>query len=138
MPERERFSEESGAERRLRLARLREQPLEPMCVDALRIDRQPISRRLRHDDVAAERLPQRVDGVLERARRRRRRAVAPEVEDQAVGRDDLARAECERRHQRPLLAPRQVQDVLALAHLERAEEADLHEAVVTPAQPLSK
>ena len=92
---------------------------------------------MRHD-VAAEQLAERRDGVLERPDRRRRRALAPQIGDEPVGRDDLARPQGERGQERALLAARQRDHPLAVAHLEQPEEADLHASVVTPTTNVSK
>jgi hypothetical protein len=88
-------------------------------IDALGLEREAIAGRLREQDFVSERLAEGGDGVLERAGRRCGRAFAPEIGDEPIGRDGFAGAQRERGEQRPLLAARQCNGALAVAHLER-------------------
>jgi hypothetical protein len=121
-PQRERLSQRRGALRRVQRSGVREQPLETLRVDRGRRDCQDIARRLRAQDVPADQLPHLRDGVLERAERRRWRALAPQVVDQPVRGDHLAGADEQRCEQRTLLPPRQRNRVaLAVPHLQRPQ-----------------
>ena len=137
-PEGERLAQEGRPRRLVGAARGGEQPFEAVRVDVVGLEREPVTRSLGQHDVAAEQLPERRDGVLERAGRRRGRPLTPQVGDEPVGRDDLARPQGECGEQRPLLAARQCHGALAVAHLERAEEANLHLHLVTPKTSVSK
>jgi len=83
----------------------RGEPLEPLQVDRVRINREPVARRARHEDIRAEQLAQRRDGVLKRRPRRAGRVLAPQPVDQHVRRDDVVRAQEERDEQCALLLP---------------------------------
>ena len=137
-PEGERLGQERRPCRRIRAAGGRQQPLEAVGVDSFRLERQPVARSLRQHDVAAERLAESGHAVLERPRRRRRRPLAPEIVNEPVGRDDFARPQRECGQQRALLPARQRNHALAVAHLEHAEEPNLHCLVVTPETKVSK
>ena len=110
-PERERVGEQRAARAGRSGARLLEEPLEAQA-------RRPLSgssaSRYPGGSVRSasrpDRLAQRVDGVLQRAERGARRVGAPEILDQAVGRDDLAGMKREHREKRALLAARQGHD----------------------------
>ena len=104
-----------------------EQPFEAVRVDSFRLERragspEPASRTTSRPSA----LRSAADGVLERPGRRRGRPLTPQVGDEPVGRDDLARAQRECGQQRALLPARQSNHPLAVAHLEQAEEANLH------------
>ena len=93
--------------RRLRLAR---EPLEPVRVDEVAIDREHVARRaLVTSTLGPECLAQLGDEVLERADRGLRRCFAPQVLDEPVGRDDLAGVKSEQREQCPLLGTTQLE-----------------------------
>ena len=125
-PERERLAQQPGPGRRFRLSCFLQQPLEAVAVDGFALEGEPVAGRLRDEDVPPEHLAQRRNGVLERAGRRRGRALAPEVGDEPVGGDDLAGPQRERREQRALLPARQRDDAFAVPDLERTEQPDLH------------
>ena len=138
VPERQRLGDQIDTSCRVRVSRVAEQALESVRIDVFGLDRQPVARGLRDENVAAERLTQRGDGVLERAVRGRRCALSPEVCHEPVGRNDLSRPQRERGKEGPLLAAGQCDRAVALARFERAEQADLHPRVVTPATNVSK
>ncbi len=106
-PEGERLGQERRPRGRVRAEGGRQQPFEAVGVDSFRLERQPVARSLRQHDVAAERLAEGRDGVLERPGRRGGRPLAPQIGDEPVGRDDFARAQRERGQQRALLPARQ-------------------------------
>ena len=70
--------------------------------------------------------PQQRHVALQRLARRRRDALTPEVVDQPVGRQDLARMEQEDRQQRARLGPFQRQRPIAADRLERSQYPELH------------
>ena len=131
-PELEPRAQQPGPRRRLRLARLPQQALESVAVDGIARHGQPVPGRLGDEDVPSDQLAQRRDRVLQRPGRGRRRILAPEVDDETVGRDRLAGTERERSEQCALLAPGQRNGRVAVPHLDRSEQADLHRRVVTP------
>jgi hypothetical protein len=98
-----------GALRKLASA-LAEQSLEDHCVDLCGIDVQSVAVVTGDDEVigcrpcrGSERLAQPRDVDLHRLGGSRRRLVAPEPVDQAIGGHDLARIHHEDREQRTLL-----------------------------------
>ena len=109
-PERERLREQPAAHAGRSCPRLLDEPLEAQRVHGLGFEREPVSGRLGQECVRPDDLAQRGDGVLERAERGTWRVGAPEILDQAVGRDDLAGMKCEHGEERPLLAARQRHD----------------------------
>jgi hypothetical protein len=138
VPERQRLGDQLNALRRIRVSGFAEQPLESVRIDVFRFDRQPVAGRLCEKNVAAKRLAQRVDGVLERAGSGRGCALAPEVGNEPVGGNDLSCPQRERGKECPLLAAGQGDRAVALARFERPEQAYLHPLVVTPATNVSK
>ena len=109
-PECERVGEQRAARAGRSGARLLEEPLEAQRVDSLGLEREPVPGRLGQEHVRPDDLAQRVDGVLQRAERGAGRVGAPEILDQAVGRDDLAGMKREHREKRALLTARQRHD----------------------------
>jgi hypothetical protein len=90
------------------------------------IDRIPrnveqVPRRASHEDLRTEHLPELRDEVLERADGSLWRFVAPELVDEPIGGDDLARAQCEEREQGALLLAAHVEDATVDVYLEWAE-----------------
>ena len=57
-----------------------------------------------------------------------RRIVTPELVDQAVGRDDLARVQEQDREDAPLLRPSEADLPIAVSNLEWAEDAEVKAA----------
>ena len=64
-PEPERLPEQLPTTRGLAAARACDQALEPVRVDRVRLHREPIAGRLRHQDLPPQRLPQPGDRVLQ-------------------------------------------------------------------------
>ncbi len=137
-PELERIAEQPGLRRRLRVSCLLQQALEAVAIDGIPPDDEPVAGRLRDEDVSPDQLAQRRHRVLERPGRRRGRALPPEVGDEPVGGHDLTRAQRQCGEEGTLLSARQRDDPIAVPDLERAEQADLHRSVVTPATSVSK
>jgi hypothetical protein len=77
--------------------------LELGCVDLPGPGRQPVAAPLRYDHPGAQRLTQLRDVHLHGLGGGRRGPLAPQLIDQAVGRDHLAAVQYQHRQQRPLL-----------------------------------
>ena len=107
-------------------ARLGAEPLEAAEVDLVGRDVEHVPGVPGDEHVGAERLAQERDVVLERVPGRPRRALAPELLDQAVGRDRLGGVQEQRREERAVLAPRQVDRLPAVERFERAEYSEFH------------
>jgi hypothetical protein len=78
-----------------------------------------------------ERLAELRDVDVDAVEGARRRRFLPERVDQPVTRDDLAGVEEKECEQRPLLACAQLERLPAVAHLERAEDAEFDRVVTT-------
>jgi hypothetical protein len=72
------------------------------------------------------------DGVLNRARRRARRVLAPERLDHLVARDDLAGVQEQEGEQRAVLRAAQRQRDSRVDDFHRAEDPEFHARVVAP------
>ena len=105
--------------------RLVEQALEAHGVDSLALDVEDVAGRARLERAGAEQPAQLRNGVVQRGRRRRRRPLAPELVDQAVGRNDSPGVEQQDREQRPLPLPRERERALVTDDLERPEQPKL-------------
>src|SRR5206468_4197228 len=92
-PERERLAQLARARLGVRAARLRDEPLEPCEVELVLLHPEHVARRPRDQAVRPEEPAELGDGVLERRAGRLRGALAPELVEQRVGRDDLARVQ---------------------------------------------
>ncbi len=104
-PEAERLAQELRAPLGVSaLGRLRHEPLEAVQIDLLGLDVQHVARLPSAHEIAAERLAQVRDQVLERPDRRLRRLPRPQLLDQAVCRDDLACMEQQQRQEGALLS----------------------------------
>ena len=113
-------------ERAVRVA-VGDQAREAVDVELVGVDADDVARRPGDDPVGADRPAERVHVHLERARRARRRLLAPDPVDQAVGRDDVVRVEQELREQgaRPRPAERDRRTVVS-DHLHRPEQPEFH------------
>jgi hypothetical protein len=106
---------------------LGDEPLEPVRVDLLGIERQLVAALARHHDpVAPERLAQPRDLDLDRLRSAGRRSLAPELVDQPIGAERLVAVEQEKDEERALPAPAQRDHPALLEHFERTEDAEIH------------
>ena len=116
---------------RLERPRGRDEPFEPLQVDRVRIDREPVARRARHQHIRAEKLAQRRDRVLERRPRRPRRMLPPELVDEHVGRDDLVRAQEQRNEHCTLPLSTELERLsVGSEHLERTQDPKLEHTQV--------
>ena len=113
-------------ERAVRVA-LGNEALEAVDVELVGVDADEVAGRPGDDPVGADRPAKRVHVHLERARRARRRLLAPDPVDQAVGRDDVVGVEQELREQgaRPRPAERDRRTVVS-DHLQRPQQPELH------------
>ena len=107
------------------LGRLRHEPLEAVQVDLLGLDVQDVARLASANEIAAERLAQIRDQVLNRPDRGSAEASRPQLFDQAVCRDHLACMEQEQGQEGALLRPPQLERPSLHPDLERAQDAEL-------------
>jgi len=91
--------------KRLGEAALRDEPVEPRCVELLRLEADEVAGRARHDPVGAERPPQGVHVHLERATDARGGIFAPDGVDQPLARDRLVGVQQQHGEQRPRPLP---------------------------------
>ena len=126
-PQRERVSQERRRLRGRGRSGLLDEPLEAKQVELIGGDLQEVPVLTRDDRLARRnRLAQAGDVVLERVRRRPRRAGAPELVDQAVGRDHLVRMREQDREERPLACAAECEPAPVVCNLQRAEDPELH------------
>ena len=102
-------------------ARVGDELLEPLEIEAAGLDAGEVAGRLRDDRVAADRLPELRDVNLERRRGGVGRRSAPELVDQPVARDDAVRVQQQERKERALLRASECDRAPVLGSLERAE-----------------
>ena len=126
--ERERFLEELELARGLCALGLCEQALEAAEVELLTVDAQDITGRAGDEHVGPEQLAQPHDEVVEGARGGSRRLLSPELLDEAIVRDDLARTDEEKPEERPLLVPTEGERPLRCDDLERPENPEVDAA----------
>ena len=100
--------------------------LEPPRVEVVGVEPKAVAGRHGLDRSGAERASELRDEVLERLRSGRRRRAAPELLDQTIRGDDLARVQGEKREQRALSPCAELDDATVVRHLERTEDANLH------------
>ena len=132
-PQRERLAQRLGREPRVGVSGLGQQRLEPCEIDLGRVGLQHVPGLARDDPVLAELAAQAGDVHMDALGDRGRWRLAPQVVDQALGRDDLARVQQEQREQRALLRSAEHQRASVLDHLERAKEPEIHaSAPVSP------
>ena len=138
-PQPERLAQLRRASVRVLSPPLGDEPLEAAEVRLLGRCLEHVAGIARDDHVRAERLAELRDVVLEGVLGRRRRLSGPELLDQLIGGDGLARPQQQQREQRALLLPRQRHRLAVGQHLQRAEHPELqHVRVVTPSRPVSK
>ena len=103
-----------------------DEPLEPVDVDVVGRQRQSIPRRMPHDDVTTEQLPQHDDLGLQGVDRIGQPGVVPQLLEQSVVRDVARYGQREHGQQRlDLEAAHRRQAALGL-DLDRAEQPDPH------------
>jgi len=133
-PERERFRERLvrafGVARGKLLLTTREQALEAAAIDLFRRDRELVARRARPQRLADE-LAQLPHVCLHELVRTRRRSLAPELVNRAIGGDNLTRMKSEQGQQRPLLRRLHPDHTPVDDELDRPEQAHLHPSVLS-------
>ena len=102
-------------------ARVGDELLEPLEIEAAGLDADEVAGLLRDDRVAAEGLPELRDVNLERRRGSVRRRSVPELVDQPVARDDAVRVQEQERKECSLLRASERDRAPILGRLERAE-----------------
>ena len=137
-PERERVTQSRRRDCRLGAACGRDQVVEAGEIDLLARDGGRVAGRAALDQVGAERAAQLRDIDLQRVLRRLGRLVAPQLVDQPLGGDGLARAEQQRGEERARLRAGDREQAVAVGDLERAEQAELHPPFVPPSALLQK
>ncbi len=91
-----------------------------------RIEPQSVAGGLTLDAVGAEQLPQVGDVRVDRAPRRLRRLVSPDLTHQDVGRDQLVGSDDQMREDRPLLRSAELDRLLRPIDLQRSEDPEPH------------
>jgi hypothetical protein len=132
-PQAKGLAERLGCSRGLGLVRLGDELLEPVDVELLPAHLDRVSGGTRDDQPTArpERLPQMRDTDLQSGRPRRRRPFRPERIEQTVGTDDLVGMQEQHRQERAKPGPGEANGLPAVPNLERAEDAELHGAILT-------
>src|SRR5438105_2731454 len=121
---------------RFRVPGALDQDPEPVEVELPGPNTEPVTRRLRLEDLGPERLSQLRDEVLKRRRRSARWALAPERIRHPVDRDDPAGLEEKERQDGPLLLPAEQKRSGLVRDLERPENSKVrHVTVVTRFPP---
>jgi hypothetical protein len=124
-PERKCIAQQSCGLARLARSGFLDEPAKAFEIELVPLDAHEVPRRARHDPLA-ELAPQPQDVVLQRRERSGRRLVSPDAVDQPLGRDDLVRVEQEQREHRTPLRASERHAPLAVEHLERTEDPELH------------
>ncbi len=118
-PEGQRLSEQARALGRLGFSRAPNEPLKPGQVELVGFEPEAVAGGPGLEQQSRpERLAELRDEILQRGRRRARRALAPEQLDQAFGRDDIVRPEQEHGEQCTLLLPGEQDRGPVVQHLE--------------------
>ena len=133
-PQAERLTKEIVRPRRVALLQrappFSRELLEPHEVEGRALERQAVAGRLRLEQVllGPERLSERRDVVTDDLAGSRRRSLAPQVVDDPVGRDHLARVEQQKREERPMLRAAELNLPTFVDDLERSEHTKIHSA----------
>ena len=98
------------------------QPLEPCEVQRLRLAGERVAARARDEHARGQHLAQLGDVDLHHLRRRLRWVLAPEIGDEALGRDSAVGVQGQPGEQRSGLAASKLHRCGSIAHFERAEE----------------
>ncbi len=127
-PQPQRRAQLPRSDSRLRGIRLADKALEAKQVKLLALQRDEVARRTRNKQRTrvAQRLSQLRDQNLQRSAPRRGRPLTPQVVEQPISRDNLARVKQQDRQQRPLLGTGERDDPVAVGDLKRAENPKLH------------
>ena len=132
-PQTERLLQDRDGRRRVGRAGLScvaEQRLEPIGVELVGADLQPVAGRPALDPLGAERLAEMRDVGLQGVPRRLRRFVAPQFVDQGRRRDRVVRTEDQVQQHRALLGATQHDRPVVDVDLERPEHLESHRATV--------
>ena len=105
---------------------------EPVEVDGLRVDDEPVARRSGLERSLGQELPQLGDVDLDRVARRVGRQLAPEGIDEAVTRDHLVRLEQQGGEEGTRLLPPQGRRLAVAADRKRPEEGELRRGATHP------
>src|SRR5262249_56843039 len=103
---------------RLRVAPL-EKPLEALEVELAGLDLDGVAGGSRDDPLCAEELAQLRDVVLDRVASGAGRLSAPQLVDQAIGRDDLVRPREQQGQHGPLAGPAEIEGIAPIGNLAR-------------------
>ena len=101
-----------------------------MKVEPVRVRAYQVRITVGDDDLAGQRSTQPGDPNLDRLPGGRRRRLAPQLVDQPIDRDGLARAEQEEREQSPLLRTLNANRPALVPDLERSEDPEIHVAAI--------
>ena len=110
-----------------------DQPLEPVRVDLLELDLQLVAVLARHEDIRRKLLAEARDVHLKGLQRVRRRALAPELVDQALARERLVGMQQENGEDRPALVSPERDLPGPVKGLQRAENAKVHASAAVAA-----
>jgi hypothetical protein len=125
-PQGERLAQRGRGSPRLRLGGLGEQALEPRDVDLGGVGAQRVARLARDDPVLAQLAAQARHVDVDALGDGRRRRLAPQLVDQALGGDHLVRVQQEDGEQRALLRAAEHERASVLDHLQRAKKPKFH------------
>ena len=106
-------------------AALVDEAREQGCIELARLELRNVPGRLGQERAGAERLAQLRNVHLQGVRSRLRRRLAPQVVDQPLHREDLAREQEQRCEQRPLLRAPERDGAAVEARLQRSEDQEL-------------
>ena len=124
-PQRQCLGEPLGRDGRLGPLSLVDEPQEAGEIELVPVDPEHVARGP-CDQPLPELLSQPAEVVVQRRKGRRRRCVTPHAVDELVDRHHAVRVEQQERQHRPPSRSAERQDALAVAHLERAEDPELH------------
>ena len=124
-PQRERLPQRLGSLPRILSPRILNEPLEATEIQLLGLDPEQVAGRLRDEHAGRKELAELRDEVLERGRRRLRALLAPELLDDAIARQHLARVDQQEREERPRSLSSEREWALRPDDLERSEDAEL-------------
>jgi hypothetical protein len=117
---------------------LLDQPFEPPGVQLLRVHLEHIAGLAGDDQLTLQGSAEPGHHHLQRIRRVGGQVAAPELIDQPISRDHLAGVDQQDRQQRPLLGPAHWHLPIALGHLQRPKDPELHVSNSTPRQGRSR
>jgi hypothetical protein len=122
----ERLAQQPGRRRGSGAARLVDERFEAVEVQLPGLYREHISRRLGAKNPRGQDAAQVRDMHLQRLAGRLRRAIAPQLVDEAVGRDDLVAMQEQDRQEPPLLGRAEANRAPFVDDLQRAKDSEVH------------